>query len=304
MDTSPHKSELVNVNGIRLHYLDWGGEGESLLFLTGMGSSAHIFDIIAPRFTDKFRVLALTRRGQGESDRPESGYDVDTLVDDILKFMHTLKIERTILAGHSLAGVELTCFTERHPEKVLKLVYLDAVYDAKGRMETFKRRPLNEIRPPEEKTEFSSVEEYIAYCKYIRPDLAQIWNETFGETAGFDLVRNLDGEYVERDTSSIEEQVLAGVVKYEPDHADIKVPVLSFVAIFDPVRPVYYTEEQKRIMLDFHRETWIPFQQEEIAKFKNDIPQAKVIEIHNSHHYCFISQEDHVYQSMKTFLSE
>jgi len=183
MDTSPHKSELVNVNGIRLHYLDWGGEGESLLFLTGMGSSAHIFDIIAPRFTDKFRVLALTRRGQGESDRPESGYDVDTLVDDILKFMHTLKIERTILAGHSLAGVELTCFTERHPEKVLKLVYLDAVYDAKGRMETFKRRPLNEIRPPEEKTEFSSVEEYIAYCKYIRPDLAQIWNETFDETA-------------------------------------------------------------------------------------------------------------------------
>ena len=60
MDTSPHKSDFVDVNGIRLHYLDWGGDGETLIFLTGMGSSAHTFDHIAPRFTDKFRVLALT----------------------------------------------------------------------------------------------------------------------------------------------------------------------------------------------------------------------------------------------------
>jgi hypothetical protein len=36
-----------------------------------MGCSAHLFDQIAPRFTDKFRVLALTRRGQGESDIPK-----------------------------------------------------------------------------------------------------------------------------------------------------------------------------------------------------------------------------------------
>jgi len=35
MDKSPHQSDFVNVNGIRLHYLDWGGTGETLLFLTG-----------------------------------------------------------------------------------------------------------------------------------------------------------------------------------------------------------------------------------------------------------------------------
>ena len=37
MDISPHKSDFVEVNGIRLHYLDWGGDGETLIFLTGMG---------------------------------------------------------------------------------------------------------------------------------------------------------------------------------------------------------------------------------------------------------------------------
>ena len=104
MDTSPHKSGFVQVNGINLHYLDWGGKGEALIFLTGMGNSAHCFDGIAPRFADQFHVLALTRRGQGESDYPESGYDLDTLVDDLLDFMDMLNIDKANLAGHSQIG--------------------------------------------------------------------------------------------------------------------------------------------------------------------------------------------------------
>ena len=83
MNSSNPKSDFVTANGIRLHYLDWGGVGRTLIFLTGMGSSAYIFGKFAPRFTDTFRVLALTRRGQGDSDIPESGYDADTLTEDI-----------------------------------------------------------------------------------------------------------------------------------------------------------------------------------------------------------------------------
>ena len=54
MDTATFKSGFVNVNGIRLHYLDWGGEGPVLLFLAGMTCSAYIFKSFAPRFADKF----------------------------------------------------------------------------------------------------------------------------------------------------------------------------------------------------------------------------------------------------------
>ena len=82
MDTSAHKSDFVNANGIRIHYLDWGGNGPVLLFLTGLGLSAHIYDKFAPRFVDKFHVIALTRRGHGDSDYPETGYDVDTLTEE------------------------------------------------------------------------------------------------------------------------------------------------------------------------------------------------------------------------------
>src|SRR5512139_2549361 len=98
MSTAKPESNFVNVNGVRLHYLDWGGNGPALIFLTGMGCSAYIFNKIAPRFTDRFHVLALTRRGQGDSDIPETGYDAGTLTEDICQFMNHLKVDKTILA--------------------------------------------------------------------------------------------------------------------------------------------------------------------------------------------------------------
>src|SRR5512147_2900902 len=124
MDSSPHHSDFVTVNdGTRLHYLDWGGGGPALLFLAGLGSTAHIFDRFAPRFVDQFHVLALTRRGHGESDYPDTGYDIDTLTEDIRQFMDALKIDQAILVGHSMASVELSHFTAVYPQRVLKLVY-------------------------------------------------------------------------------------------------------------------------------------------------------------------------------------
>src|SRR5512139_241342 len=136
-------SSFVNVNGIRLHYLDWGGAGPTLIFLTGMGSSAYIFNKFAPRFTDKFRVLALTRRGHGDSDYPATGYDAATLVEDIRQFMDCLKIETASLAGHSLAGVELTHFAATYPGRVEKLIYLDALDDRRWEPAVQAQNPLN-----------------------------------------------------------------------------------------------------------------------------------------------------------------
>ena len=70
-DPAPHQAGRIEISdGMQLHYLDFGGTGPALLLLAGAGDSAHVFDDFAPRLTDAFRVLALTRRGFGESDRP------------------------------------------------------------------------------------------------------------------------------------------------------------------------------------------------------------------------------------------
>jgi pimeloyl-ACP methyl ester carboxylesterase len=131
----PSTEAFVTVNGVRLHYLDWGGNGRPLLFLTSLGSNAHQFDALAPEFVDRFRVLALTRRGKEPSDKPPSGYDTTTLAEDIKGFLDAMHIDRVSLAGYSIAGDEETRFAALFPDRVEKLVYLDAAYDRKSGIE-------------------------------------------------------------------------------------------------------------------------------------------------------------------------
>src|ERR1700693_854864 len=125
----PAKDGFVNANGITLHYVDWGGAGDTILLLPGFNDSAHIYDSFAPRFTDRFHVIGLTRRGVGQSDKPKDGYDASTRVEDIRQSLDALGISRVILIGHSMAGDELTLFASRYPERTIKVVYLDAAYD-------------------------------------------------------------------------------------------------------------------------------------------------------------------------------
>ena len=133
IDPSPHKVRFVTVDkGVTLEVLDWGGQGPPLVFLTGLGDTAHVFDTFAPRFTGKHHVYGITRRGFGISSvaRPidETSYDADRLGDDVLAVLAALKIDRPILAGHSIAGQELSSIGSRHPEKIAGLIYLDAAY--------------------------------------------------------------------------------------------------------------------------------------------------------------------------------
>ena len=123
------RDQFVQANGVRLHFLDWGGKGEALLFLTSLGGSAGDFHSLATSFTSKFHVLGLTRRGQGSSDKPESGYDNATLVEDIQSFLNEKRIRSVTLVGYSMAGNELTEFAGLYPRQVAGLVYLDAAYD-------------------------------------------------------------------------------------------------------------------------------------------------------------------------------
>ena len=301
MDTSPHKSDFVQVNGIKLHYLDWGGEGEALLFLTGLGNSAHIFDDFAPRFTDVFRVLALTRRGHGDSDYPETGYDVHTLTEDIRCFMDELKIERAILVGHSMAYVEQCHMSAAYPERVSKLVCLDAAYDRTKFKVFAEKNPLKDVKVPEQTC--YSIEEYIEFVKRIRPDLAEMWNELWDEETRYLVTTTEDGKIAEKMSDELHELIIGPLRNYVPEDEMIKVPVLSIYAIWDKLLfPDYLTEEQKALSAEFQRTIRLSVQRECIDQFQRNVPHAKVVEIPQGNHYCFIKQEELVYEEMWKFL--
>jgi pimeloyl-ACP methyl ester carboxylesterase len=132
IDTSPHKTHYVYVEpDMKVEVLDWGGSGPPLIFLPGLGFTAHNFDELALKFTGRHHVYAITRRGFGLSDSPpptDANYDADRLGDDVLAVMEILKIEKPVLAGHSIGGQELSSIGTRYLEKVAGLIYLDAAF--------------------------------------------------------------------------------------------------------------------------------------------------------------------------------
>ena len=121
--------DFVPVNGVRLHTLDWGGDGPALVFLAGYANTPHVFDAVAKVLTDRFHVLGLTRRSHGESDQPVEGYDIPTLGDDVIGYLDALGIDRASFVGHSFAGHELCYLASAHPDRVAKLVFIGILID-------------------------------------------------------------------------------------------------------------------------------------------------------------------------------
>jgi non-heme chloroperoxidase len=132
-DPSPHSVRFVTVDrDVKLEVLDWGGpstgSGRPLVLVPGLGNTAHIFDVLAPKLSAHYHVFGVTRRGFGASSAPASGYGADRLGDDVLAVIEALAISKPVLAGHSLGGEELSSIGSRYPEKVAGLIYLDAGY--------------------------------------------------------------------------------------------------------------------------------------------------------------------------------
>jgi pimeloyl-ACP methyl ester carboxylesterase len=122
----------VEVDGARLHVLDWGGDGVPVVFLPGLEQSAHIFRAMVPELGPGFRAVAVTPRAHGESDTPETGYTLPDFVGDVRAVMDTLGLERASVVAHSLGGAVATRLAADHPGRVAAIVYLDSVTDYRG----------------------------------------------------------------------------------------------------------------------------------------------------------------------------
>jgi Alpha/beta hydrolase family len=128
-DPSPHTIQFVTVDkNVRLEVLDWGGSGRPVVLLAGGGNTAHVFDEFAPKLTANYHVYGITRRGFGRSSFSASEHGADGLGDDVLAVIDSLKLNRPVLVGHSIAGGELSSVGTRQPERVAGLVYLEAGY--------------------------------------------------------------------------------------------------------------------------------------------------------------------------------
>ena len=142
-DTSGHKVSFVTVEpGVQLEVLDWGGTGETLVLLTGVGDNAHVFDQFAYQFNDRFHVIGITRRGFGRSSQPAHGYDLDTRARDDITVLDKLNIREAVFIGHSVAGTELNKLGAVYPDLTETDIQACIAYGAEMARERFVEVPL------------------------------------------------------------------------------------------------------------------------------------------------------------------
>lgn len=115
----------LTVNGLRLHLLDWGGEGRTpLLLLHGFTGHAHAWDTLSIALQPHFHVHALDQRGHGDSD-PADAYHAVAEFGDIAGVVDQLGLAPLVIVGLSMGGRNAMYFTAQRPAAVQKLVVVD-----------------------------------------------------------------------------------------------------------------------------------------------------------------------------------
>ncbi len=174
--------QFVEVNGVNLHYLDWGGDGELLLLVHGLPGSAHAWNAVAPLLTDQFRVVAVTRRDHGASEKTDATFDLDTLADDLAGVINSFSDGPAVVVGWSYAGIELPRLAQRHPSKVKALVFTDALFDISNAAE---QPAVPGYAPPDSvyRTVADAVDEFATYLPTVdRSVLQQYLGSVLRET--------------------------------------------------------------------------------------------------------------------------
>ncbi len=121
------RSQTVAANGINLHYLDWGAEGQPpLVLLHGLRGHARVWDDVAESLCQDYHVYALDQRGRGDTDHAPGGdYSSDAFVADLAGFVDAIGLDKFILFGHSMGGRNSMAFGGQYPERLERLCIVD-----------------------------------------------------------------------------------------------------------------------------------------------------------------------------------
>jgi len=295
-DTSPHKTTFVTIEpGVKLEVLDWGGTGEPMVLLTGAGDNAHAFDEFAFQFTDRFHVIGITRRGFGRSSQPARGYDLDTRARDDIAVLDTLGIRQAVFVGHSIAGTELNKLAAAYPQRVAKLVYLDALDLGSGGWAKLAQPPTAPELTASDLVSVQRVAAASARDDGYRKPLAAYCNMA---------QRSADGTVLGAVTPpEISAKLLAGVQPAAYDR--IRVPALGiFNRITPPYRAPYYWSLKPAEQAQWDRSiaALAKWTAGAIQRFHTEVKGSRVVEIANTNHYVYVVDEPLVVRAMRNFL--
>ena len=130
-------SHFVDVNGVRLHYLQWGDGAPTLVIMHANSHCGGLWGPVATELADRYRVIAMDLRGHGLSDKPDRGYDWGTLRDDLVATLEALDLRGVVLVGHSRGGGASILAACKAPQRIAAAVFYEPTMasgeEARGR---------------------------------------------------------------------------------------------------------------------------------------------------------------------------
>ncbi len=223
---NPVRDKFVTAGDVKLHYVQWGEQGPAIVCVHGLTANAFCFQAFADDLARDHRVFAYDLRGRGDSDKPEHGYSVPIHATDLLYMIDALELERPVLMGHSLGAQIVLYFAAHYPQKLSKLILIDA------------GAPLPWKKPEDQPawltasisrlgTSVPSFEEYTQRLK-AAPFLGPYWNAYIDAYFEHDVQRNDDGSVRSKcyREGVLEEAQRFDEARPEEQWANVQVPTL------------------------------------------------------------------------------
>jgi pimeloyl-ACP methyl ester carboxylesterase/DNA-binding SARP family transcriptional activator len=181
--------ELIPLETITIHVVDWPGGDPPIVAIHGSTGHAYSYTAMGERLDSAVRLIAVDLRGHGFSDKPPSSYGLDEHLRDVCELIDTLGLDRPILMGTSLGGAVATFTAQALGDRISGLVLVDAVVGDQRLVERSSYAVLQlELRLQER---FSDFDDYRQWCGTLPDDAT--WRRWLDRSLRMELAPLPDG---------------------------------------------------------------------------------------------------------------
>ncbi len=197
----PPTAHAFTRDTLSLRAWEWPGDPPATLLLHGIGNYARYWDFFADAVAGRLRLIATDARGHGESGRPADDYAPQEFVLDAVAVLDALAIDRALVIGHSMGGTHAIRLAGSHPERVTRLVVVDA--GPEPMPEGAERARRLSLERPER---FANADEALAYLRRTSPGYA---DEVYAKRLRW-LFRDEDGGLAWRSSRDALTSIMTG----------------------------------------------------------------------------------------------
>lgn len=266
-DDAPRRGQLIDIDGLRIHYIDEGA-GPAVVLIHGFGGQTYQYRHLIPALARDHRVIAVDLKSFGYSERTTRGLSHTDQVAMLRSLLGRLGVERATFVGHSMGGAVVQRFAATHPRMIDGLVLAAA---ATGDERLGRRSPPSWLLRP------------------IIPVIGKLAAKRLFEASFFDPAKITDEmreeyhrpERIRGSMDGLLAMMRAGATDPPIDRSRITMPVLLLYAADDKVA---------RLSLG--------------QKLREQLPQARMVVIDRCGHLLFDEQPQECERAIREFLRE